>query len=107
LSLYPGVGSSECCRADSQFCDSAVDRFGSTEGPGDHNIMQAQTASGWRLLVVSSLLVLAACTNFPSSAAGNGKAGATQVAGTDPVTAVSDALGQRLDTMLRAPQVSH
>jgi hypothetical protein len=107
LSLYPGVGSSECYRADSQFCDSAVDRFGSTEGPGDHNIMQAQTASGWRLLVVSSLLVLAACTNFPSSAAGNGKAGATQVAGTDPVTAVSDALGQRLDTMLRAPQVSH
>ena len=69
--------------------------------------MQAQTASGWRLLVVSSLLVLAACTNFPSSAAGNGKTGATLVAGTDPVTAVSDALGQRLDTMLRAPQVSH
>jgi hypothetical protein len=92
---------------DSQLCDSSINRIVSTQGPGDDSIMRAQTASGWRLLVVSSLLVLAACTNFQSSAARTSNAGGTQVARTDPVTAVSDALGQRLDTMLRAPQVSH
>jgi hypothetical protein len=71
------------------------------------DVMQAQTASGWTLLAVASLLVLAACSNSPSSASGN--AVATRVAGNggmDSVAAVSDALGQRLDTMLSARQGS-
>jgi len=68
--------------------------------------MQAQTASGWTLLAAASLLVLAACGNWPFA---SGNAAATRVAGNggmDSVVAVSDALGQRLDSMLSARQVS-
>jgi hypothetical protein len=77
-------------------------------------MMQARMAFGWKLLVVSSLLVLAACANATPPVAGNAATGTTRVAGVDPgsggtnsVTAVSDALGQRLDGMLMARQTSH
>ena len=72
--------------------------------------MQAQTASGWTLVVVASLLALAACTNSSTSASGNAAVSATRMAGSsgqDSVAAVSDALGQRLDNMLSARQASH
>lgn len=77
-------------------------------------MMQARNASGCRLLVVSSLLVLTACANATPPVSGNAATGATRVAGVDPgnggtnsVTAVSDALGQRLDSMLNTRQASH
>ena len=68
--------------------------------------MQARTAFGWRLLAVSALIASTGCAN-PVSTASNTPAGVTRVAGDatggakgHSVTAVSDALGQRLDGML-------
>jgi hypothetical protein len=76
--------------------------------------MQARMTSGWKLLVVSSLLMLAACAGATPPVSGNAATGTTRVAGADPgsggtnsVTAVSDALGQRLDGMLNAKPTSH
>jgi hypothetical protein len=63
------------------------------------------------LLVLSALIALAACTNATPPATSNASNGAVRVAGDNSgsggshsVTAVSDALGQRLDGMLSARQ---
>ena len=75
--------------------------------------MKVSMASGCALSIVSSLLVLTACTNATPPASGNAASGATQVArmnggsdNTNSVNAVSDALGRRLDDMLSARQAS-
>jgi hypothetical protein len=64
------------------------------------------SASAWKLLLVSTLFALAACTNgTPAASADTSRA--THIAkassaddGTRSVGAVSDALGQRLDQMV-------
>lgn len=75
--------------------------------------MKISSVSGCTLLVASSFLALAACTNTTPSASGNATTGATRVArvnegsdSTKSVTAVSDALGRRLDDMLSTRQAS-
>jgi len=72
--------------------------------------MQSRAAASSRLLALSSLIGVVACTNAPQSAANNaGLTASTEVATSNmnSVNAVSDALGRRLDGMLIARQASH
>jgi len=73
--------------------------------------MQARTAFGWRLLAASALVALAGCTNTTATS-GNAPTVTARVAA-DPagsrqsVSEVSEALGQRLDSMVSPRQAGH
>ena len=73
--------------------------------------MRTRIDGGWRWVTVASLCAMAACTNVTttgSSAGPGGGAHVTDVSAvhndTASVSAVSDALGQRLDGMLSTRQ---
>lgn len=69
--------------------------------------MQHKHLSGRALLAVSAVLALAACANTTTTASNDASTDPTRLAGASAadshtVSDVSDAVGQRLDTMLSA-----
>jgi hypothetical protein len=73
--------------------------------------MQYKRLAGWTLPAVSALVMLAACSNATNSVSNRQSADATPVVSATPVSSrsvsdVSDAVGQRLDTMLAARQAN-
>jgi ABC-type phosphate transport system substrate-binding protein len=73
--------------------------------------MQYKRLAGRTLPAVSALVMLAACSNATNSVSNRQSADATPVAsvtsvGSHSVSDVSDAVGQRLDTMLATRQGS-
>ena len=71
--------------------------------------MQYKRLSGWALLAVPAVLALGACANSATTASNEASADPTRglgnnAGGSHSVSDVSDAVGQRLDTMLSARQ---
>ena len=73
--------------------------------------MQHKRLAGRALPAVSALVMLVACSNAPNSVSNRQSADATPVASATTVSShsvsdVSDAVGQRLNTMLAVRQAS-
>ena len=73
--------------------------------------MRTRIDGGWRLAALTLLLAMAACTNATTTVSGTTPVDGARVADasaarndTASVSAVSDALGQRLDGMLGTRQ---